>query len=293
MSRLAHVMVATDLSAPARHAAERAALVAGNTASLSLVHVANLALADKLRQTLGLAPDGIERAMADKAAADLDALAEGLRHRFGLAAQTAMLTGDLLPRLSAQAAALPADLMVFGARGSSFMRHILLGSTAERLLSSFALPMLVVKQAAHEPYRRLLVAMDFSAPARRALDFARILAPTAEIVLLHTFEVPFEGQLNYAGVDDARIELYRTIARRQATEKLQALCAETALAPASSRLLILPGDPSQNIVTQEQESDCDLIVMGKHGESRLADFLLGSSTRHVLAEAQGDVLVCP
>ena len=48
---------------------------------------------------------------------------------------------------------------------------------------------------------------------------------------------------------------------------------------------------SDMIIEQEQECDCDLIVVGKHGESVLEELLLGSVTKHVLAESQCDVLV--
>ena len=41
----------------------------------------------------------------------------------------------------------------------------------------------------------------------------------------------------------------------------------------------------------EQEYDADLIVVGKHGTHITEELLLGSVTKHVLAEAQGDVLV--
>lgn len=51
------------------------------------------------------------------------------------------------------------------------------------------------------------------------------------------------------------------------------------------------GDPTLRIIEQEQEWACDLIVMGKHGESLVEEILLGSVTEHVLAESQGDVLV--
>jgi nucleotide-binding universal stress UspA family protein len=44
-------------------------------------------------------------------------------------------------------------------------------------------------------------------------------------------------------------------------------------------------------VQQEQEFDCDLIVIGKHGRSPLGDLLLGSTTRMVLLESSADVLV--
>jgi nucleotide-binding universal stress UspA family protein len=45
------------------------------------------------------------------------------------------------------------------------------------------------------------------------------------------------------------------------------------------------------LVQQEQEFDCDLIVMGKQGESSVEDMLLGSVTRYALAQSQCDVLI--
>ena len=41
----------------------------------------------------------------------------------------------------------------------------------------------------------------------------------------------------------------------------------------------------------EQEYDADLVVVGKHGTHITEELLLGSVTKHVLAEAQGDVLI--
>ena len=42
---------------------------------------------------------------------------------------------------------------------------------------------------------------------------------------------------------------------------------------------------------QEQVLACDLVVIGKHGQSAAEALLLGSTTKHLLAEGQADVLV--
>jgi nucleotide-binding universal stress UspA family protein len=63
--------------------------------------------------------------------------------------------------------------------------------------------------------------------------------------------------------------------------------------PMHGSALILHGGAVVRILEQEQEDDCDLIVVGKRSESRVADFFLGSVTRRVLAESQADVLVVP
>ncbi len=292
MAELKHILAATDLSAPARHAVERAALVAaGNDAALAMIHIANLAPLDQIRQLLSSEPERLEQDLVDQLRESLRTLGASIHERFGITPALRVATGDLLPELLNHAATLPADLLVLGARGSSFLRHILLGTTAERLLSSSRVPMLVVKQPPHEPYRQLLVPVDFSASSLRALRLARTIAPRADISVLHVFEVPFEGQLRYAGVDESKIEHYRAIAHNQAWEKLRQLRSSADLDDARVELLVRQGDVSQRILEQEQEADCDLIVIGKHGKDAIEELLLGRVTRHVLTEAQGDILV--
>lgn len=291
MNGMNRILAATDLSAPARHAAERAALVAGQTgAALDLIHVASVGPLEKLRQLVGELPAELEQSVLDAARDELRELAAMLVERHGVAAGVSVVAGPLLAEMAGRADAIAADLVVLGARGASFMRHLLLGSTAERMLNQIVRPMLVVKQAAHERYRNVLVAIDFSPASVSALRQASAVAPGGELILLHVFDVPFEGKLRLAGIDEATINHYRVVARQDALQKLNVLCTEAGLPPSRTRLLVLHGDPSQRIVEQEQENDCDLIVVGKQGESMI-DALLGSVSRHVLSESQCDVLV--
>lgn len=292
MSTLQRLLAASDLSAPARHAADRAAMLARQTkASLELVHVASLAPLEKLRRLVNAVPATLEQQLLDTSSEALHELAEALSRHHSVTIRAHVANGAVLPELGKQAAALAADLVVLGARGASFMRHLLLGSTAERMVSSARRPMLVVKQAAHERYRTVLVPVDFSASSLPAVQLAQAVAPDAVIVLLHVFEVPFEGKLKYAGVDDDTIEYYRVAARQDALQRLQGFCDAVGLDAGRARCLALQGTPLLQIMEQEQEQDCDLIVMGKHGESMLEDLLLGSVTKHVLTESQCDVLI--
>lgn len=292
MTPLTRILAATDLSAHARHATERAALVSKDTAApLDLLHVANLAPLERLRRFMDATPGDMERRVLDAARQRLHDLAASLQQRYGVAAGTRTVAGSLLTELAKESDSLAAGLLVCGAKGESVIRHLLLGTTALRVLSTTTCPVLVVKQAPHEPYRRLLVAVDFSPSSLRAIRHARSIAPQAGIVLLHAFEVPFEGKLRYASVDEDTINHYRVVAKQEATQKLQALCDEAGLSPFETDQIVLHGDASLRIIEQEQEQDCDLIVMGKHGESVIEELLLGSVTRYVLAESQGDVLV--
>lgn len=292
MNQLSSITAATDLSAPARHAAERAALVSKETgAPLALLHVANLAPLERLRQLMTVTSDDLQQRVLDAARSRLHELAATLQERYGVTAGTRAVAGSLLAELTKAADGMAASLLVCGAKGESLVRHLLLGATAERLLSGTTCPVLVVKQAPRGQYRTLLVPIDFSASSLRSIRHARAIAPHAEIVLLHAFEVPFEGHLRYASVDDDVINHYRVVAKQEATQKLRALSVDAGLPPHATRLIVMHGDPSLRIVEQEQEQDCDLIVMGKHGESVLEDLLVGSVTKHVLADSQCDVLV--
>jgi nucleotide-binding universal stress UspA family protein len=292
MNQLNRILAATDLSAPARHAVERAALVSKNTAAqLDLLHVANLAPLERLRQLMGATPADMEHRVLDTARHKLNELAAALQHRFDVVARTQVISGALLAELNKQTSGVAGNLLVCGAKGESLLRHFALGTTALRVLSTTTCPVLVVKQPPHERYCRLLVPVDFSPSSLRAIAHARSIAPDADIVLVHVFDLPFEGHLRYASVDEETIHHYRIVARQEATQKLLALRDEAGLSAYGSSLVVLHGDPTARIIEQEQEQDCDLIVMGKHGESLLEALLIGSVTKHVLAESQCDILI--
>ena len=294
MMPIQHVLAATDLSAPARHAADRAASLAHELgATLDLVHVAQIPALEALRRWLPGLPEGVpERWLADTDQA-LHALAETLERRHQVPVRAHLASGALLDEIARVADASSADLIVLGARGSSFVRHLVLGSTAERLVSTCVRPMLVVKQVVHAPYRNVLVPVDFSAASALALQCAAAVAPGARVRVVHAFEPPFEGKLRVAGVRDRLIRAYRQEVERDAREQMAALCARSAQARGEADALVVHGSAVANILEQEQENDSDLIVVGKRRESRIGDFFLGSVTRRVLAESQCDVLVAP
>jgi nucleotide-binding universal stress UspA family protein len=97
--------------------------------------------------------------------------------------------------------------------------------------------------------------------------------------------------MQYANVDEAIILRYRHAAQQEALRRLRQLAVDEKLPEPETRLLALPGNAARLILEQEQEEDCDLIVVGKHGINMVEELLLGSTTKHVLGEAQGDVLV--
>lgn len=291
MPPTAPVIAATDFSPQARQAAERAARLAHETgAPLALVHVLPGDTLEALRAWLG-SDTGPEQAMQAEARAALAAQATELKARRHVEPAAVCNAGPVLDEILREAEARDAGLLVLGARGAGFLRRLVLGSTAERLMRRSTRPLLVVRQAPHEAYRRALVAVDFSPWSAPAVALAHRIAPHAQLVLLAAYEVPFGEKLRYAGVDDATVERYREAARLDATRRVHALAEACGLRAAQWTARVVEGDASLRIVEQEAELGCDLVVLGKHGRAAGVDLLLGSTTRHVLAEGSSDVLV--
>lgn len=286
MKPIRSLLAATDFSDDAQNACRRAMLVAREQkAKLELLHVIS---GTSLSMLQGFFPDA-----AASIAANAGQALENLRAELssdGLTVKATVQEGKVTTEILA---AMPrADLLVVGARGSSPLRDLMLGSTAERLLARATCPALVVKQPAVEGYRRVLTPVDFSPYSATVLATAAAIAPAAEIHICHAFDLPFEGKLWLAGVADDEINRYRTEARRQALADIQQLIEGLpALKQRTALPAVMRGDPARVILEQETACGADLIVIGKQGNSALEEFLLGSVTRHALADSKCDVLV--
>lgn len=292
MSSLRTIITATDFSAPSRHAAQRAALLARSSgATLTLQHTVGGSALDDLRRWLA---DGSQAARAIEAEARrrLEDLAAELGRAQGIAVATHLSIGHPVEQVIRHADELEAGLVVTGTRGAGFFRGVVVGSTAERIAKRSSRPVLMVRQLPHEPYRRVLVPVDFSAWSRRAIEEALQVAPQACLVLMHAVELPFEGKMRLAGVSDDTVMRYREAARREAQQRLHGIAADAGLDTGRVRFSTPSGaDPWMLIVQEEQEHDCDLVVIGRQGRHAVDEFLLGSTTRMVLSDGAADVLV--
>lgn len=283
------VLAAVDFSDDATHAAHRAARVAGEQrARLKLLHVLGSAAFDDLLAMLRALGRTKARVVGDARAA-MAALAAGIRERDGVRASAQVEEGEVIGTILAAAAR--ADLLVLGSRGWNPLRDMILGTTAVRLLGRCRQPALVVRRPANGPYRRVVVAVDFSPHSVTALRMAMGLAPQAQVTLVHAYGVAFEGKLRYAGVQDEHLRAYRAQARREALGRMIALAATMRGTQGRLAHAVAYGHAPSLILAKARTLRADLVVIGKHGRSATEELLLGSVTRHVLSDAKCDVLV--
>lgn len=287
------LLAATDFSAPARHALERAAQLAAAHpgAQLTLAHVVSASMLARLRGVMRDEAPAMEARVADETQQALTELAARLSTQYACPIDTRLAQGVALDAITDLANELQANLLVMGARGAHFVREFLLGSTTERVLCRTRRPVLAVKQRPQGAYRRVLVPVDFSVHALAAAQTAHRWLPNAEIVLLHAFEVDIEGTLRFASIAEEQIHEYRVRAREEALDSMAQFVDLLSIPAGQLTRLVVHGAPTLRILEHEQSLDTDLIVMGKHGQSMLEELLLGSVTKHVLAYSSSDVLV--
>lgn len=193
-----------------------------------------------------------------------------------------------------RAAVTSALTIVVGTRGLTGLRHLLLGSTTERVVQRAPCPVLTVHSEDHVRQRTsqiILVPTDFSEDAELAIDTARrLLSPLAQqarLILLHAFNLPIEytaygpipTSINY--LQDTGLD-----AERRLQEMTDRLTAEGLSVDWVAR----EGDPSVVIVEEAEHRGADLIAMGTHGHSGLRHLLLGSTAERVVQHAKCPVM---
>ena len=291
MSDIRSIVAATDLSAPAGRAAHRAARLAQTkSATLTLAHVVSHSALDELRRWLDVGGDP-GQSIVDEVSQRLQELASSLANRYGIQVDPKVLTGPPVDEVARIADEVAADMVVTGTLGAGHLRSRLVGSTAERIVRKSTRPVLLVRQSPRAPYERVLVAIDFSRWSLPSLQLATAMAPDAEFVLLHCVE-PLERMPGLAGLDAAALERSRAAAGGDAMQRLHETAARAGLPAGRWTAAVRTGmAPWLHIVRLEQEQDCDLIVIGKHGANAIEELLLGSTTNTVIAETGADMLV--
>ena len=286
------LLAATDISAPSRFTAQRAAMLAEQIgAKLEFVHVLDKRELDELQRLLGEDGEVLTERIRSQTRELLAQLADDVSEPLGVSAGCHLVEGEVLESITAQVDALNASLLIVGAHGTGFVRQQLLGATAERLLRMIQCPVLTVKQSPLKNYQNVLVPIDFTPWSLGAIRLALTVAPQAKLTLLHAYEVPFEGQMRIAGENEESIRCYRDKIRQEVGARLDQTMIDTGITKVNWHPLVIHGNAVQRILEQEEEQGADLVVLGKHGHGMAEELLLGSNTRQILTHAQCDVLI--
>jgi len=287
---IASILSATDFSEDSRVAARRAALLAQRfAADLKLVHALEPRVLQVLKETLRLSLSKGPEAITDRLGDQLNAMAQELTSVAGRDVVTELLEGrasDVIPGSANQH-----DLFVLGAQGIHRIRELALGTTAQRIMHKVDTSVLVVRGAADQPYKRVLLATDFSESAERASALAREFAGGEPLQVAHVFELHHQLQTAFAEVDDDTLERYRQQCLEDAEQRMNDFLEKAGLDAGATRTHTNEGYPPKALAETAQNEGADLLVLGKHGHSAAQRFFAGSVAHNLLVEAPCDVLV--
>lgn len=293
MEQFIKILTATDFSQRGLRAVRRAAMLGKDLAlpQIELMTVKDAGLPDVLAKASNMTLQAAEETVVEHTQRDLQLIADDIRDNFGVASALTVRFGYVEREIIKRASESDADLTVIGAHGGNFITDLLLGNTTDRLIQLSQRPLLIAKNEPRQSYRTILVPVDFSDDSVRAAKLALRISCGAQLMFLHAFDVYDEKRLQHFGIASELIAGNRVKAEQDAREKLNAFIAATGADqyPLTRKLVFgLPGPAIRDEVKLLQP---DLIVIGKHGNSRMEDMLLGSVTRSTIHQTSCDIVV--
>ena len=191
------------------------------------------------------------------------------------------------------------DLIITTTRGRTGLKHLALGSTAERVVRYAPCPVLVVHpqtgsaRRLSPTFKKVLVPIDFSLCAAQGLVYAKAIAKQfgSRLVLLHSVD------LSYYSTNPEYI-LYDfppllQAAEKSAREQMLELISDTDWEGLKVEHTLESGHAGEQVCRRARDWGADSIVTSTHGRSGLTRVLLGSTAEYIVRHASCPVLVVP
>jgi universal stress protein E len=189
-----------------------------------------------------------------------------------------------------------ADLIVLGPHRDRAFHGPILGCTADRVLRSANVPVLILAEPLRVPLDRIVVPVDLSDPARGALDqalhwAARIgrydaASNQASVRVLHVVPRIYEGY---------DFPFDQTVVAPQLGREIDEALERTRVGRTLDvrEEIVWGNSPAEDILRYVEKETPDLLVMGTHGYGALGRALIGSITSTVARVAPCPMLLVP
>ena len=184
-----------------------------------------------------------------------------------------------------------ADLIVVGEHTHGRTGWLAPGSTADLVLETASVPVLVARGRMNEAPRRILAAVHDSTDAPAVLAWSRRLASEfgARVTVCHVFRPVFAGVAEHVA-GGARWET--ELAQHEQTEAwLDARLREAGFAHGEADIEVLMGGATNELLSAQQRGDFGMMVVGSRRVGWVMRALLGSVTVTMMREAACPVLI--
>lgn len=209
----------------------------------------------------------------------------------GLNYRTIIKVGDPVYDIPAVCEEEKVDLLVVGKKKRE---TLFVGSRTKEILKQVKVPTLVFKYQLKEEdleienknlFQRPLLAIDFSSPSLRALEFFYRLK-----------DVFARGTVVYV-IPSARVEgldkMRMKALEEDASQKLENLLKNYFENTEKVERLILLGEPQEMVLDLASEKEATLVILGRSEKTFIDRLFLGSVANYVLDRARTPVLIVP
>ena len=279
------ILCATDLLPKSEAAIARAGLMSDRLgANLTLLHI----VSDEQSPTVQ------EKNLQD-AFARAKTRAEPLVSSTHRTAVVMVRVGDPASNILDIASLAKAQLVILVPNKRRHMRDTLEETILEKSLAARSFAVIVVRNKATQPYRRVLVAVDFSESSLAALRAAEslVLTPEAEAAVVHAERPPYEGMTPFAGVGFDPLASYVGDWKQEMDDSIRGLLKYESANFARYDVQIEQESAVAGISDAASRYAPDVLVVGIRGGGRLRRMLARSVAKRILHDTSCDVLIVP
>jgi nucleotide-binding universal stress UspA family protein len=197
------------------------------------------------------------------------------------------LEGNVTREISELAETIQTTMLIIGSSGEHYMfKELLIGSTTKNIVRDSAIPVLVIKNDTMLNPQRILIPTNFSDHSKTTIQQTAKLFPDAELILLKTYTLPFEGRLKtYGFTEDDIVDL-----------QMQIKDKEDETADALVRSLNLPFDKVQMITRKDHLNPPLFLEIAKSYQADMISLHTSGTFSFfafdLLEESLYDVLIC-
>ena len=289
MKKLHHVIAAIDFTSSCRSALREAMHRASlDGAAITVVHVMDEFLVHELKSALSadqatIRAEWLER--LKKFVADTEA---------GVPVNAEVRIGSPFTELVEACRAYSADLLVMGAKGSRNEPHRI-GVIAAKCVRKAPVDVLLVREDAQGPFKKIVACVDFSENSAKAVQCALHVAQQdgGSLDCLHVYQSALAMSLDYGGFAPSLPATYDPQAleswRKDLAAFLEPLTRDAGDVTVSQHVTERV-NIREAILDHVNEVHATLVVLGTNGKTGLREMLIGTTAEKIVQHAPCSIL---
>jgi nucleotide-binding universal stress UspA family protein len=190
-----------------------------------------------------------------------------------------------------------ADVIVLGWRGHGAVRRLLTGSVSRGVTRRAPCSVLVVRRPRRE-FRRIVIGLDGSSNAARAVDFLATVTPprgghVTLLTVVDTMHVPTHGLAPAGARATVAAEVSRINKERREEARKDLARAAKVLSSAGWKTdqAVAEGAPLRELLRTVAKARADMLIVGARGVTGLRHLLVGSIAEGALNASSVPVLI--